>query len=75
VKVSIQTHRKESESSYNYLKLFIELSSVRVYSIHQVILTTLNLSSLDSGREMPSEDRHTLGTGDGSLLEGHAGAV
>ena len=73
--ISIEKYIKKGDNSHNYLKLFRELSSIRIFTCCKDILTEQNLRSIDRGREMTSDDQHTPGTGDGSLLEGHAGSV
>jgi hypothetical protein len=75
VNISTDKYQKECESSCNYLKLLIELSYSRSVIEHQIPLMVRTIRSLDRGREIASEDRHTLGTGDGALQEGHAGSV
>jgi hypothetical protein len=75
VNLRIYRYKNKRNNYVNYLKLKKKTTSNLMLVDRDVLLTIWNIRSLDRARDMATEDRHTPGTGDGSLLEGHGGSV
>ena len=73
--IRIKNYQNKENSLYNYLKLLDKCGLGSMFDVSETILTNISFGSIDRGCERASEGRHTPGTGDGALVEGHGGSV